>query len=229
MKYLKVWTDFEKVLAPLEFDEIGRLFLAMLHYASTGEEPTDFQGNEVFLWAVAKRDIDTMCEKSEVLRQNGLKGGRPKTKENQTEPNETKENQTEPDKSLKEKKRKEIKRNENKYSFLADDEAHEIQKDHDRILDAAEDAGFAKSNSVRAGLLNLYAEYGLEKVMNGIASCVEHDAPNLAYLRACMSDRPKPTKKVNAQNFPQRDYSDVNKELTDELAAEIEAMKKGAV
>ena len=105
MKYLKVWTDFEKVLAPLEFDEIGRLFLAMLHYASTGEEPTDFQGNEVFLWAVAKRDIDTMCEKSEVLRQNGLKGGRPKTKENQTEPNETKVNQTEPDKSLKEKKR----------------------------------------------------------------------------------------------------------------------------
>ena len=84
MKYLKVWTDFEKVLAPLEFDEIGSLFLAMLHYAADGSEPTNFVGNESFLWAVAKRDIDTMSEKDEKLRQNGMKGGRPKTKQNQT-------------------------------------------------------------------------------------------------------------------------------------------------
>ena len=102
MKYLKVWTDFEEVLSPLEDDEIGRLFLYMLHYAKTGEEPSDFPGNESFLWAVAKRDIDTMSEKDEKLRQNGLKGGRPKTKQNQTEPNNNLGFESEPNKSLKE-------------------------------------------------------------------------------------------------------------------------------
>ena len=108
MRYLKVWTDFENVLAPLKDDEIGRLFVGMLHYAATGEEPQNFSGNEVFLWAVAKRDIDITAERAETLRQNGLKGGRPATKENQTEANETNENQTKGEKKRKEKKRNEI-------------------------------------------------------------------------------------------------------------------------
>lgn len=230
MKYLKVWTDFENVLAPLEDDEIGRLFLSMLHYAGTGEEPEDFQGNESFLWPVAKRDIDTMAEKDTKLRLNGMKGGRPKTKENQTEPNNNFGFNTKPNESLKEKKRNEIKRNEKELSLIDDDEAHKIQDEQNRVLDAAEDAGFLKSNSVRAGLLRLYAEHGLERMLKGFESCVKHSAPNLAYLEACLKDSPKkPRAKVEAQDFPQRDYSEVDNDLTNQLAAEIEAMRKGAV
>ena len=112
MKYLKVWTDFENVLSPLKEDEIGRLFLYMIRYARDGEEPTEFVGNEIFIWPTAKRDIDMAAERNEICRQNGLRGGRPKTKENQTEPNEIKENQTEPNESRKEKKRNEKKGNE---------------------------------------------------------------------------------------------------------------------
>ena len=112
MKYLKVWTDFENVLSPLKEDEIGRLFLHMIRYARDGEIPTEFVGNEIFIWPTAKRDIDMAAERNEICRQNGLRGGRPKTKENQTEPNETKENQTEPNESRKEKKRNEKKGNE---------------------------------------------------------------------------------------------------------------------
>lgn len=224
MKYLKVWTDFVKVLAPLKDDETGRLFLAMLHYAATGEEPSGFPGNEAFLWAVAKRDIDTMSEKSETLRQNGLKGGRPKTKQNQTEANESNEKQTEPNESLKEKKRKEIKIKENKSSFLDDDDAREILSEQNRVLDAAEDAGFPKSNTVRARLLKLYADYGLEKVLSGLDSCAVHSAPNIAYLEACMSDRPK-----RAKGFDQRDYSNVPNDMMKDLAAEMAEFKKGAV
>lgn len=107
MKYLKVWTDFESVLSPLDDAEAGRLFRLMLRYARDGEEPEEFVGNEAYLWPAAKRDIDMTAERNETLRQNGLKGGRPKTKENQSEPNETKENQTKA-----EKKRKETKGNE---------------------------------------------------------------------------------------------------------------------
>jgi hypothetical protein len=120
----------------------------------------------------------------------------------------------------------------NSESLIEDDEAHEIQSEQNRVLDAAEDAGFDKSNSVRAGLLKLYEEHGIDKVLHGIESCVEHGAPNLAYLKACMTDKPKPTKKstkvLPAQDFPQRDYTDVNGQLMNELAEEIAAFKKGA-
>ena len=84
MKYLKVWTDFEGVLAPLKDDEIGRLFLHMIHYAKTGEEPESFVGNEMFIWPAAKRDIDVAAEKAEKMRENGSKGGIAKSKNNQT-------------------------------------------------------------------------------------------------------------------------------------------------
>lgn len=67
-----------------------------------------------------------------------------------------------------------------------DDDLHRIQSDHDRVLDAAEDAGFKMSNDVRAALIALYADNGLVKVLDGLKSCVDHGAPNLAYLRACM-------------------------------------------
>ena len=94
MEFLKVWTSFREVIAPLNDAEKGRLFDAMLLYAECGEEPQDFRGNERFLWPAAKLDIDRMTQKCEIYRANGSNGGR-KTKENQTEPNETKANQTE--------------------------------------------------------------------------------------------------------------------------------------
>ena len=221
MKYLKVWTDFEDVLQMLDPSEVGRLFLAMLHYAASGEEPDGLFGNERYVWPVAKRDIDHAADESRILRENGLKGGRPKTKQNQTEPdeskqnqmkpNETKENQSEPNESQKEKKGNEIKRNEMKSSFMDADDAQEIQKDHDRILDAAEDAGFKMSNDVRASLIALYADNGLTKLLDALKSCVDHGAPNLAYLKAVLKGESK-KKIVNAQKYDQRDYDEVENE-----------------
>ena len=105
MKYLKVWTSFRDVIHPLSDAEKGRLFDAMLIYTEDGTEPADFAGNERFVWPAAKQIIDLAAEKAEKLRQNGLKGGRPVTKENQTEANESKNNQSEPNESCKEKKR----------------------------------------------------------------------------------------------------------------------------
>ena len=95
----------------------------------------------------------------------------------------------------------------NDYQLLADEDAHQIAEDHDRVLDAAEDAGFKMTNNVRASLIALYADYGLEKVLAGLRSCSEHGATTLAYLRACMKDEPKPVKaSVPAQAYTQRSY-----------------------
>ena len=98
----------------------------------------------------------------------------------------------------------------NDYQLLADDDASEIQRDHDRVLDAAEDAGFKMTNNVRASLIALYADNGLEKVLAGIRSCSEHGATTLAYLRACLKDEPKKVvqakQAVPAQAYTQRSY-----------------------
>ena len=57
MTYLKVFTDFRELMEPLDHEEKGRLFEAMLAYAMDGVE-TALEGNERFIWPVARRTID---------------------------------------------------------------------------------------------------------------------------------------------------------------------------
>ena len=54
MTYLKVFTDFRELMEPLNAEEKGRLFEAMLSYAMDGAEIA-LEGNERFLWPVARR------------------------------------------------------------------------------------------------------------------------------------------------------------------------------
>ena len=222
MKYLKIWTSFLDLISTLEYDEIGRLFEMMLIYAESGKEPEDIDGNERFLWPVAKQQIDLTAEKNEILRQNGMKGGRPKTKDNQTEPNKTKGNQI---KAIKERKEKEsnVKESNLSSSFHADDDLHRIQDDHDRVLDAAEDAGFRMSNDVRAALIALYADHGLQKVLDGLKVCVDHGAPNLAYLKAVLKGEPK-----KAKGYMQRDLSGAQDEAMARMIAAMQSEANGA-
>lgn len=107
--------------------------------------------------------------------------------------------------------------------FMSSEEAKTIQSDHDRVLDAAEDAGFGKSNSVRAGLLKLYADYGLEKMLSGFESCVKHGVSNIAYLEAVLKGAPRKAK--GAQDYEQRDYSAVQNDAMKRQAARIAARK----
>ena len=61
MTYLKVFTDFRELMAPLNDEEKGRLFEAMLCYAEDSNEPV-LEGNERFVWPVARRTIDREAE-----------------------------------------------------------------------------------------------------------------------------------------------------------------------
>ena len=97
--------------------------------------------------------------------------------------------------------------NNDEMALLADDDAREILHDHDRVLNAAEDAGMKMSNDVRATLIALYAEHGLQKILDGLRACVEHGAPNLAYLKGVLRGEPRKAKAaVTAQAYSQRDY-----------------------
>ena len=69
------------------------------------------------------------------------------------------------------------------------------------------------------------AVHGLQKVLDGIGSCVDHGASNIAYLSAVLKGEPKKQpdgKKVNAQKYEQRDYDE-------EQEAALNRMLKGCV
>ena len=95
------------------------------------------------------------------------------------------------------------------------------------MLDAAENAGFTKSNTVRAKLIDLYAVHGLEKVLAGIESCVRHGAVNLAYLEACMKDSPKKkgAPPGSPQAYDQRDYTGATEEAVQRMMAGVTRMR----
>ena len=112
-------------------------------------------------------------------------------------------------------------------SFIPDEDAKKIQSEQNRVLDAAEDAGFGKSNSVRAGLLKLYADYGLEKMLSGFESCVKHGVANIAYLEACLKGTPKKAKANSAQDYEQRDYSSVQDQAMKRQAERLAARGAG--
>ena len=219
-------------------EELGHLFRQlMLYHAGRHDEIEEFVGAEGIAFDFIKDDIDRMENKSDTNRENGSKGGRPRnrTKPNETEQNPTKAKETEPNptKAYKDKD-KDKDKDIDKYnksssslspsSFLGDDEAHKTQEEQNQVLNAAENAGFQMSNSVRARLIALYADSGLVKLLEGINSCVKHGATNLAYLEAVLRGAPKkPKPKVNAQDYDQRDYDQVTDELMQEQIRDMEA------
>ena len=77
MTYLKVFTDFRELMEPLDHAEKGRLFEAMLSYAMDGTEVA-LEGNERFVWPVARRTIDQEAaayeSKVEANRERARKG-----------------------------------------------------------------------------------------------------------------------------------------------------------
>ena len=114
-----------------------------------------------------------------------------------------------------------------KISLLSDDEARKIQSEQNRVMDAAEDAGFQRSNTIRARLIALYADNGLQKMLDAINECVRHGAPNLAYLEAVLKGQPKKEKvRVVAQDYGQRDYKGIPDELIEEQNREMEEFLK---
>ena len=221
VKYLKVWTSFREIIQPLKDDEKGRLFDMMLLYAETGEMPTEFVGNESFLFPVAKQQIDLAEERCEKLRQNASKGGLAKSKNKQELANDSKSYQelAEDSKSYQELAVKKsnviesnVKESNETKTFIVDADARLIQSEHDRLLDAAEDAGFNMTNDVRATLIALYADHGLQKLLDGFRACTEHGVANIAYLRGVLKGEPKKkatAASVNAQKYDQRDYQSV--------------------
>jgi len=217
VKYLKVWTSFREVIQTLKDDEKGRLFDMMLSYAETGEEPERFEGNEAFLFPVAKQMIDLAAERNETLRQNGKKGGRPKSKENQSEADESKVNQEKPNETngnqtKAEKKRKEKERNEKKSPTVF------IPPTVEEVAAYCRE----RRNSVNAD--RFVAFYQSKGWRVGNQPMKDWKAAVITWEKRESS----PVKRVTAHEFEQRDYSGVQADMMSQLEEEMTAFKKGA-
>lgn len=218
-------------LANLTNEEMGVLIRALIRYHADGELP-DLTGGVSIAFDFIRDDIDQQeeayrkkCEQASENRRKGI--GQKKSDDNARQRPSTNDNErdkynnniTECNNNIKESS-----------SFMGDDEAAGIQHEHDRVFAAAEDAGFKMSNTVRARLIALYADHGLEKMLAGFNECATHGAPTIAYLEAVLkgTGKKKPQMKVlPAQDFPQRDYSGVQDDMMSDLEREIAAMKAG--
>ena len=204
----------------------------MIRYHADGELP-DLTGGISIAFDFIRDDIDQQeeayrkkCEQASENRRKGI--GQKKTDDNARQRPLTDDNGR--DKYNNNLIITEHNKNQTEASFIEDEAAAEIQHEHDRVLTAAEDAGFKMSNTVRARLIALYADHGLDKLLAGFNECATHGAPTLAYLEAVLkgAGKKKPQMKVlPAQDFPQRDYSGVQDEMIGDLEKEIAAMKAG--
>lgn len=82
MTYVKIFLDTAGGVEMLSDEERGRLFLAILRYAGTGELPT-LPGNERFLWDTFKWQMDRSQEVYRKKKEAGAenRGKRPVSKQ----------------------------------------------------------------------------------------------------------------------------------------------------
>jgi hypothetical protein len=215
-------------LEKLTDEEVGSLIRALMKYHANGEI-VELDGKVGIAFDFIRDDIDQQeeayrkkCEQASKNRRKGLEQvitpvnvcQHPSTDDNERD----KYNITECNNNITESS-----------SFMDDATAAKIQHEHDRVFTAAEDAGFKMSNTVRARLIALYADNGLEKILTGFNECATHGAPTLAYLEAVLkgTGKKKPQMKVlPAQQYDQRNYSGVQAELMAEQDREMEEYMK---
>ena len=114
---------------------------------------------------------------------------------------------------IQESKNPRIQKSESEY--IAPAEATAIIQDHDRVISAAENAGFARNDATRKILIDLYALHGLDKMLSAIQECVKYGVSTIAYLEGVLKGGPKKQshgKLLPAQQYEQRDYSGEDEE-----------------
>ena len=227
-RYIPIFLDFNETTQDLTDEECGRLIRAVVRYANGEETEPLLTGAERIAFRFMKGNVDRNIQLSETRAQAGSRGGTV-SKPKQTEAKASKPKQTEAKGSKNTTKTKTETNTNTKTEtdtetnptaepapdtepdtdpFLSDSEAVEIRDGHNRVLEAAQDAGFKSSLAERAGLLRLCADFGPDRTVRGIGECVRHSAPTLAYLEAVLKGTGK--KKPPSSDSPtyrQRDYT----------------------
>ena len=215
---MKEWFKARNVwgaaIRSLPDEDAGRLAKAIWTYTMDGEV-VDIEGAGQGVLAMALMALKQDEERDSTISAKRSLAGKSK----QMIASDNKCNQMIANADNKNKKQnKNIETEQESEMFMGEDEAQRIAIDHEKVLNAAEDAGFKMSNDVRARLIALYAENGIEKMLNAFICCVDHGAPNLAYLKAVLKGEPRKAKAdVSAQKYTQRDYGSEQNEAMERM------------
>ena len=97
LEYLQMYPEKFAMVKRYPPEDRCHLYEAMAQYAFAGEEP-DWPESDMkwLIWEALRQKVDAIQRFQEKQRDNGNKGGRPKTQRNPTKPNETQTNPSKP-------------------------------------------------------------------------------------------------------------------------------------
>ena len=139
------YRSFMEGMEAIDAEAFKRLMLAMAHYAMDDIEP-QLDGLEYALFMAWKANIDASNRRKE----NGYKGGRPKTEQNRKEPNKTETDFPLKDKrEIEEEKEKEIK--EKRFARPTFEEVQAYCRERGNEVDARAFCNFYESKGWKVG------------------------------------------------------------------------------
>ena len=204
--------DYLQKTAKLTDEEIGRLFRSLMRYHAKGIVE-DIDGRESIAFDFIREDIDrteaaykAKCEKNRNNRLSALG-------------NERQQSLTIVDVPAQKEKEKEKEKENNKESYKKPQKRF-TPPTVAEVSEYCRELGFQIDPQY---FIDYYAARGWAL----------KPGQKIKDWRACLRtwkkrDSNNPSKKVIAQDFEQRDYSDVPAQMMNDLAAEMQAFKKGA-
>ena len=206
-EYVPIFFDWLDTTQDLTAEEKGNLIDAVVSYASGGEYEHLLSGGCRIAFRFLKGQVDRNAAISDVRRNARL------NKTEQTITNDNKTEQTESNLPKEKEKEKENKKEKEK-RFIPPtvEEVAEYCKERGNSINPQY---FVDYHIARDWILS-----NGKKMKDWKATIRTWEGNNY--------NRNKPVKVLPAQNFPQRDYKDVDAKMLDELAAEVAEFNKGA-
>ena len=206
-EYVPIFFDWLDTTQDLTAEEKGNLIDAVVSYASGGEYEHLLSGGCRIAFRFLKGQVDRNAAISDVRRNARL------NKTEQTITNDNKTEQTESNLPKEKEKEKENKKEKEK-RFIPPtvEEVAEYCKERGNSINPQY---FVDYHIARDWILS-----NGKKMKDWKATIRTWEGNNY--------NRKQPVKVLPAQNFPQRDYKDVNEQIMSDLAAEVAEFNKGA-
>ena len=205
MKYLQIYPDEIKALTErLDDAERGRLFMAMIAYAETGEE-LELPGNENFVWPQARLHLDKQREaySEKVAGAERAREAREQAKkEEQKEKFCSQKKNSDSRNSNSDSRKKTLESREEQEQEQEQEQEHKtlsppptpstttpVDKDLVEVVAAWEKASARYVTAAEADdLKDALSEHGKADVLEAIKVCVRNRAVKLAYFRKVLAN-----------------------------------------
>lgn len=184
VKYVPIPLDMADDIEELSDEEIGLVVRAYLQYGRSGET-AEMPRTIKYLYNALVRELDRASEGYEKKVAAGKSGGRGRPKKEHSEEIQ----QPEPAQLNPEPEQKPEMRTPT--PFISDEEAAEIQKGTNEVLDEAKRQGFPDTTATMDNINQLVADNGTEEVLECVKIAGESGKPNIRYLKGVINGRVK--------------------------------------